>query len=842
MIKLPDKIGSNNTSEYAIADFTHIAGSRSVNTLNTTGTTLYSIPDSILSSSGDGSDSLGQCWFVESEQKKYYLTNWSSRRNSSGWVSESFFSIGNGSNQAFQGSSGYTLSLELNNLKNRVSSIESLYTVNSITPTLDISINGKLNVDTIQANHYIGNFTDSLPVATNYDKGIASFFYNHFSVSGGVVSLSSSLLYNLNESVSKYYVDSSIASAIEPKWTTDNTLISNWNYAYNYINTNQATLDSLILSDLNILSYFHLDEYNRLYTELDFYSLNGISAYGMTSGGTPGSGGTGSTYVNLLYNWVDYTPDKFNYVLSALLGNDLNTRVSNIESGSTTNIVNVGSGNGVSSITKSGNTLNINLTNFSLSGHTHSEYQPKDGDLTSIAGLSGTSGLLKKTAVDTWVLDTASYLTQNQNISLTGDITGSGTVSITTALSSTTVTSKLLTNYSIGTNVGISSTDSILSAFGKIQAQINSKPGTVTSVGLTVPTGLQVTPSSITNSGSFAVSFASGYSIPTTSNQSNWSSAYLYSQIGHLPLSGGTINGPLTVTGLTTFNSNITISNNQSERFIRSSVYGGAIRIRGNSATNTDRGIQLGYVNNSLAWTSVLTVPADNDCVLIGTTTYGGYKLDVSGSTRIQGELVVPVGVRFGAPNSTNTNKYGVSFRSDFSSSNPLIGMYFGSTVDSGTHGAVNGNGAMYFTIDDTLNRGWIFRQNFSGVEQNVASISNTGNLTCSGEVTAYSASDIRLKYSISTLTDSLEIVNKLNPVSYYWNSDAVALNPLKKSYIQDFGLIAQEVEFILPELIHDIYGGYKSIDYIKLVPFLIGAIKDLTYQLNELKNKMTSN
>jgi hypothetical protein len=52
--------------------------------------------------------------------------------------------------------------------------------------------------------------------------------------------------------------------------------------------------------------------------------------------------------------------------------------------------------------------------------------------------------------------------------------------------------------------------------------------GTVTSIGLTVPTGLSVTPSSITTSGTFAITFASGYSIPTTTSQTNWDAAYAW--------------------------------------------------------------------------------------------------------------------------------------------------------------------------------------------------------------------------------------------------------------------------------------------------------------------------
>jgi hypothetical protein len=57
-----------------------------------------------------------------------------------------------------------------------------------------------------------------------------------------------------------------------------------------------------------------------------------------------------------------------------------------------------------------------------------------DADLDAIAALAGTSGLARKTAANTWSLDTATYLTGNQTITLTGDATGSGATAITTTV------------------------------------------------------------------------------------------------------------------------------------------------------------------------------------------------------------------------------------------------------------------------------------------------------------------------------------------------------------------------------------------------------------------------
>ena len=102
-----------------------------------------------------------------------------------------------------------------------------------------------------------------------------------------------------------------------------------------------------------------------------------------------------------------------------------------------------------------------------------------------------------------------------------------------TSLGATTVGGNLftLTNPSAVTFVRLNA-DNTVSALSAsdfrtaIGAGTSSTTGTVTSVAMTVPTGLSVSGNPVTSSGTLAVTFSAGYSIPTTANQTNWSTAY----------------------------------------------------------------------------------------------------------------------------------------------------------------------------------------------------------------------------------------------------------------------------------------------------------------------------
>jgi hypothetical protein len=109
------------------------------------------------------------------------------------------------------------------------------------------------------------------------------------------------------------------------------------------------------------------------------------------------------------------------------------------------------------------------------------------------------------------------------------------------------------------------------------------------------------------------------------------------------------------------------------------------------------------------------------------------------------------------------------------------------------------------------------------------------GALNVGGDVVAFASSDKRLKDNIKNIENPIQKVQKLNGVTWDWNSNA---DELQQS-LPNVGVIAQEVEEVLPQLVHNRDNGFKGVDYAKLTGLLIEAIKEQQKQIDELKSKL---
>jgi hypothetical protein len=109
------------------------------------------------------------------------------------------------------------------------------------------------------------------------------------------------------------------------------------------------------------------------------------------------------------------------------------------------------------------------------------------------------------------------------------------------------------------------------------------------------------------------------------------------------------------------------------------------------------------------------------------------------------------------------------------------------------------------------------------------------GALNVGGDVVAYASSDERLKDNIELISNPIEKVQSLKGVTWDWNDNA---DELQQS-LPSVGVIAQDVEKVLPELVTDRDNGYKGVDYAKLTGLLIEAIKEQQKEINDLKSKI---
>lgn len=207
------------------------------------------------------------------------------------------------------------------------------------------------------------------------------------------------------------------------------------------------------------------------------------------------------------------------------------------------------------------------------------------------------------------------------------------------------------------------------------------------------------------------------------------------------------------------------------------------------------------------------------------------YKLTVEGNIVASNTI----GVSQTAGSGVGISLYG----SPPSSGLPNYGLAFASTSNFGKFGDVQGDWATYFTMDTTwgTRRGWVFRTNNTSL--NVASISSEGNFCAYGGVTALatSSSDKRLKKNIKPF-EAKSIIDKLKPIEFEWNKKANKYNSNLELNKKNYGLIAQDSDNIIDNLVFDLPDGkgYKGVRYEKLIPILLQAVKEQQSEINELK------
>ena len=212
-----------------------------------------------------------------------------------------------------------------------------------------------------------------------------------------------------------------------------------------------------------------------------------------------------------------------------------------------------------------------------------------------------------------------------------------------------------------------------------------------------------------------------------------------------------------------------------------------------------------------------------------------GYKVDVVGTINAAGVLVngAPITGGSGISNTNNTSTVGsmIVAGNTYITGNLSVGRSFagnGYAVDVvGTINAssilVNGaplSGSGISNTDNTSSFGSMRIPNNLFVANNTYT-TNTAFATHFDNV-----SDRSLKENIEVIYNSEAVLSNLNPVSFTWKKDGT----------RSYGFIAQEVEKVLPDVVH-FMGDTKTVSYIQLIPFLIARVNEQQKQIDELRS-----
>jgi hypothetical protein len=151
------------------------------------------------------------------------------------------------------------------------------------------------------------------------------------------------------------------------------------------------------------------------------------------------------------------------------------------------------------------------------------------------------------------------------------------------------------------------------------------------------------------------------------------------------------------------------------------------------------------------------------------------------------------------------------------------------------------GNYASYFGLD-TDNYfavgGWSAGGALANFKCNIFSAS--GAITAGGNITAFFSSDERLKENVVNISNPLEKLALLNGVTFDWKDSYIeSQGGLDAMFVRknDVGIIAQDLEKVLPQLVAERSDGYKAVKYDRIVALLIEAVKELKAEVDSLKN-----
>lgn len=129
-----------------------------------------------------------------------------------------------------------------------------------------------------------------------------------------------------------------------------------------------------------------------------------------------------------------------------------------------------------------------------------------------------------------------------------------------------------------------------------------------------------------------------------------------------------------------------------------------------------------------------------------------------------------------------------------------------------------------------------------AGIGVGTPAAGSAGDVRATGNITAFYSSDARLKENVVTIPSALNMVNSMRGVKFDWTAEYIEKNGGEDGYFirkNDIGVIADELEIVLPELVATKQDGYKGVKYDRICAVLIEAIKELDKKVSDMQKKI---
>jgi hypothetical protein len=141
-------------------------------------------------------------------------------------------------------------------------------------------------------------------------------------------------------------------------------------------------------------------------------------------------------------------------------------------------------------------------------------------------------------------------------------------------------------------------------------------------------------------------------------------------------------------------------------------------------------------------------------------------------------------------------------------------------------------SGSSQVTLSSTTGGSTSSNVQFGSLGIGMAATGTSGRIDAANDIVAFSSSDIRFKENITPIENALEKISKISGNTYDWKAENKAEHGYEGN---DVGVIAQEVEAVLPQLVQTRESGFKAVKYDKLVALLIEGIKEQQTQIHSL-------